>query len=57
MSASHDRDWNRDEEVSPTDKSNAMLCHLLALSGYIIPFGNIIGPLVMWQIKKRLQPC
>ena len=30
----------------------AMLCHLGALAGYIIPFGNIIGPLIIWQIKK-----
>ena len=30
-----------------------MLCHLLALTGFIgIPFGNIIGPLVMWLMKK-----
>jgi hypothetical protein len=30
-----------------------MFCHLSALAGYIIPFGNIIGPLVIWQIKKN----
>jgi uncharacterized protein len=30
----------------------AMLCHLSALAGFIIPFGNIIGPLVIWLIKK-----
>ncbi len=30
-----------------------MLCHLLALTGYIIPFGNIIGPLVVWMMKKN----
>lgn len=29
-----------------------MLCHLSALAGYIIPFGNIIGPLVVWLVKK-----
>ena len=34
-----------------------MLCHLLALAGYIgIPLGNIIGPLVMWLIKKDQYP-
>lgn len=31
-----------------------MLCHLAALAGFIIPFGNIIGPLVVWQIKKEI---
>jgi hypothetical protein len=29
-----------------------MLCHLSALSGCIIPFGNIIGPLIVYSIKK-----
>lgn len=30
-----------------------MLCHLTALSALIgIPFGNIIGPLVIWLIKR-----
>jgi uncharacterized Tic20 family protein len=29
-----------------------MACHLAALSGFIIPFGNVIGPLVIWLIKK-----
>lgn len=33
-----------------------MLCHLLALSGLIVPFGNIIGPLVIWLIKKETMP-
>ncbi|MDD5644576.1 MAG: DUF4870 domain-containing protein [bacterium] len=35
----------------------AMFCHLSALSCYIgIPFGNIIGPLVIWLIKKDEMP-
>jgi uncharacterized protein len=33
-----------------------MLCHLSALAGYIIPFGNILGPLLVWQIKKDEIP-
>ena len=34
-----------------------MFCHLSALAGYIgIPFGNIIGPLIVWQIKKAEIP-
>lgn len=34
----------------------AMLCHLSALAGFIIPFGNVIGPLVIWMIKKDEFP-
>lgn len=34
-----------------------MLCHLLALCGLVgIPFGNILGPLVIWLIKKEEHP-
>jgi len=34
-----------------------MLCHLSALSAVIgVPFGNILGPLVVWQIKKNEYP-
>lgn len=40
-------------EVSRSEKTYAMLCHLVAFSGFIIPFGSIIGPLVMWLIKKE----
>lgn len=39
----------RDEE-----KTFGMLCHLLAFAGIIgVPFGNILGPLVIWLIKKN----
>jgi uncharacterized Tic20 family protein len=30
----------------------AMLCHILSLAGLVIPFGNVIGPLVMWLVKR-----
>ena len=40
-----------------TERTFGMLCHLLALCGYVgIPFGNIIGPLVIWLIKKDEYP-
>ncbi len=34
------------------ERTMAMLAHLLALAGYLIPFGHIIGPLIIWLIKK-----
>jgi hypothetical protein len=34
----------------------AMLCHLSALVGFIFPLGNILGPLVIWLIKKDEYP-
>ena len=33
-----------------------MICHLSALSGFLIPFGNLLGPLVVWLIKKDTMP-
>lgn len=35
----------------------AMLCHIAGLAGYVIPVvGNIVGPLVLWQLKKDEHP-
>ncbi len=36
--------------------TSAMLCHLCTFAGLIIPFGGILGPLIMWQIKKDVDP-
>jgi len=33
-----------------------MLCHLSALAGFFIPFGNLLGPLIVWLIKKNEIP-
>lgn len=38
------------------EKTFSMLCHLSALAGIIIPFGHILGPLVVWLIKKDQYP-
>ncbi|MBC8154717.1 MAG: DUF4870 domain-containing protein [Bacteroidetes bacterium] len=40
--------------LSPSDERMwAMLAHLSALAGFIIPFGNVVGPVVVWQIFKE----
>jgi len=38
------------------ERTYAMFCHLGALSGFVVPFGNIIVPLVLWLIKKDSSP-
>ncbi|MGV3561619.1 DUF4870 domain-containing protein [Larkinella arboricola] len=39
--------------LSPSDERMwGMLAHLSALAGFIIPFGNVVGPIVVWQIQK-----
>jgi uncharacterized Tic20 family protein len=45
------------EKKADQSKTFGMLCHLTALSIFIgIPFGNIIGPLVIWLMKKDEYP-
>ncbi len=38
------------------ERTWGMMCHLLAFSGYFIPFGSILGPLIVWLIKKDEMP-
>jgi uncharacterized Tic20 family protein len=33
-----------------------LFAHLSALCGFVIPLGSIIGPLVIWLIKKDTMP-
>jgi uncharacterized protein len=38
---------------SASDSNNWRLyLELLALTGFVVPFGQILGPLVLWLIKK-----
>ncbi len=41
---------------SAEERQMGMIAHLSVFSGIIIPFGNIIAPLVIWQIKKDTMP-
>ncbi|PHN22987.1 DUF4870 domain-containing protein [Pseudomonas sp. ICMP 561] len=34
----------------------AMFCHFAAFLGMIFPFGNLLGPLILWQLKKDSDP-
>ncbi len=39
------------------ERTWAVFCHLSALVAFVgIPFGNILGPLVIWLIKKSEMP-
>jgi uncharacterized protein len=33
-----------------------MWCHLSTLSGMFLPLGFVLGPLIIWQIKKNEVP-
>ena len=41
---------------SAEERQWAMFAHLAALAGFIIPFGNLIGPLIVWMMKKEAMP-
>lgn len=34
----------------------AMLCHLSAFAGFVIPLGNLLGPLLFWLLKRQEHP-
>ncbi len=38
--------------LSETERNWAMFCHLSAFAGFFVPFGGIIGPLVIWLSKR-----
>ena len=44
-------------EVPKDARTWAMFCHLAGLAAYLVPIiGNIIAPLIVWQIKKDEYP-
>ncbi len=43
-------------DLSQDEKNWAMFCHIGVFVGFIIPFGNLIAPLVLWLMKKDEMP-
>ncbi|KII34537.1 MULTISPECIES: DUF4870 domain-containing protein [Pseudomonas] len=41
---------------SPEARQWAMFCHLSAFLGVWLPFGHLIGPLILWQWKRDTDP-
>lgn len=39
--------------VNNEERTMSMLCHLSALAGLLIPFGFLLGPLIVWLIKRE----
>lgn len=46
------------QQVQPSQEARqwAMFCHFAAFLCFIFPFGNLIGPLIVWQIKRESDP-
>lgn len=41
------------EQLTNDERNWGMLSHIAAFAGLIIPIGNIIGPLVVWLMKRH----
>ncbi|MBH9338618.1 DUF4870 domain-containing protein [Pseudomonas aeruginosa] len=48
------------EEVAATPGQEArqwaMCCHFAAFIGLVFPFGSLLGPLIVWQLKRESDP-
>src|SRR4051812_23463813 len=42
--------------TDPNARTWGMFAHLSGLAGFIIPFGSVIGPLIVWMMKKEEIP-
>ena len=43
-------------QVSKEEQNWAMYCHLAALAGFVVPLGNVLGPMIVWLMKKDTMP-
>ena len=43
-------------ETHPEARTWGMIAHLSSLAGLVIPFGNFVGPLIVWLMKKDQMP-
>ena len=39
-------------EIAPEERSLAAFTHLSGLAGYIIPFGGVLVPIILWIVKS-----
>jgi uncharacterized Tic20 family protein len=40
-----------------TENRLGMFCHLLSFAGLLFPLGHILGPLILWLMKKDDSPA
>jgi uncharacterized Tic20 family protein len=40
------------QDMTQDDRTWGMLAHLAAFAFFICPFGNVIGPLIIWLVKR-----
>jgi uncharacterized Tic20 family protein len=42
--------------LSQEDRNWGMIAHLSSLSGLLVPFGSILGPLIVYLVKRDQSP-
>jgi uncharacterized protein len=42
--------------LSQEDRNWGMIAHLSSLSGFLIPFGSVLGPLIVYLVKRDQSP-
>ena len=43
--------------AAPANHTWELCTHLAALAGFVFPFGNVAGPLLVWALKKGEVPA
>lgn len=43
-------------EISSDDRTWGVIAHAAAFAGFVVPLGNVLGPLLVWAIKKDESP-
>ena len=56
MNQLHSNDTQPMEALQKDERMWATFCHLAGLGLFIFPFGNIIGPLIIWLLKRDTSP-
>lgn len=41
------------EGTTQSERNWAAICHLAAFAGLLIPLGNILGPLIVWLLRRE----
>jgi hypothetical protein len=39
--------------IAPEERGLAAIAHLSGLAGYVIPFGGVLVPIIIWLVKKE----
>jgi uncharacterized Tic20 family protein len=42
--------------IAPEERGLAALTHLSGLSGYVVPLGGVLVPIIIWFVKKDESP-